>query len=173
MPVVDGLPTPERGRYVPPRNATAGPPEHPVEDRAVIRPPPTATRGLVGQQRLQPGPFLVGQIMTMQHQKDLLHPALKIRGTRSSGADAPAPQGMPWSASGFSSRLTQGPAVRVADRHHSLRLDMLTKTRSAFLQVRCAVVALWSEHEEGYATWTRPATTKLDSFLPSSRPQLR
>ena len=46
-------------------------------------PPPTATRGLVRQQRLQPGPFLVGQIMTMQHQKDLLHPALKIRGTRS------------------------------------------------------------------------------------------
>jgi hypothetical protein len=26
----------------------------------------------------------------------------------------------------LSSRLTQGPAVRVADRHHSLRLDMLT-----------------------------------------------
>jgi len=52
----------------------------------------------------------------------------------------------------FSSRLAQGPAVRVADRHHSLRLDMLTKTRSAFLQVRCAVVALWSEHEAAYAT---------------------
>src|SRR3954463_15731270 len=85
MPVVDGLPTPERGRHVPPRNATAGPPEHPVEDRAVIGPPPTATRDLVRQQRLQPGPFLVGQIMTMQHQKDLLHPALKIRGTRSNG----------------------------------------------------------------------------------------
>ena len=68
----------------------------------------------------------------------------------------------------FSSRLTQGPAVRLADRHHSLRLDMLTKTRSAFMQVRCAVVALWSEHEEAYATWIRPATTKLDSFLPTS-----
>jgi hypothetical protein len=53
----------------------------------------------------------------------------------------------------FSSRLTQGPAVRVADRHHSLRLDMLTKMRSAFVQVRCAVVALWSEHEAAYATW--------------------
>src|SRR5215207_10043461 len=88
MPVVDGLPTPERGRHVPPRNATTGPPEHPVEDRAVIGPPPTARRGLVRQQRLQPGPFLVGQIMTMQHQKDLLHPALKIRGTRSKGAAA-------------------------------------------------------------------------------------
>jgi hypothetical protein len=84
MPVRDGLPASERGRHVPPRNATTGPPEHPVEDRAVIGPPPTATRDLVRQQRLQPGPFLVGQIMTMQHQKDLLHPALKIRGTRSS-----------------------------------------------------------------------------------------
>jgi hypothetical protein len=52
----------------------------------------------------------------------------------------------------LSSRLTQGPAVRMADRHHSLRLDMLTKTRSAFMQVRCAVVALWSEHEAAYAT---------------------
>ncbi len=51
----------------------------------------------------------------------------------------------------ISSRLTQGPAVRVADRHHSLRLDMLTMTRSAYLQVRCAVVALWSEHQAPYA----------------------
>src|SRR6187551_353390 len=68
----------------------------------------------------------------------------------------------------LSSRLAQGPAVRVADRHHSLRLDMLAKTRSAFLQVRCTVVALWSEHEAAYATWIRPATTKLDSFLPTS-----
>src|SRR3954470_7490701 len=45
---------------------------------------------------------------------------------------------------------------------------MLTKTRSAFMQVRCAVVALWSEHEAAYATWIRPATTKLDSFSPTS-----
>ena len=46
------------------------------------RPPPTATRSLIGQQRFQPGPFVVDQIMTMQHAKDLPHPALKIRGTR-------------------------------------------------------------------------------------------
>src|SRR4051794_2284608 len=88
MPVVDGLPTPERCRHVPPRDTTAGPPEHPVEHCAVIRPPPTATRGLVRQQRLQTGPLLVGQIMKMQHQKDLPHPALKIRGTRSSPVGA-------------------------------------------------------------------------------------
>ena len=51
----------------------------------------------------------------------------------------------------ISSRLTQGPAVRVVDRHHSLRLGMSTMTRSAYLQVRCAVVALWSEHAALYA----------------------
>jgi hypothetical protein len=38
-----------------------------------------------------------------------------------------------------------------ADRRHSLRLDMLTMTRSACVQVRCAVVALWSEHHPRYA----------------------
>ena len=51
----------------------------------------------------------------------------------------------------FSGRLTRGPAVRVTDRRHSLRLDVLTMTRSAYVQVRCAVVALWSEHHPRYA----------------------
>src|SRR5215217_2543544 len=83
MPVVHGLPTPERCRHVPPRDTTTGPPEHAVEDHAVLRPPPTPTLSLIGQQRFQPDPFVVGQIMTMQHAKDLPHPALKIRGTRS------------------------------------------------------------------------------------------
>src|SRR6478672_4621720 len=89
MPVVDGLPGPERGRHVPPRDTTAGPPEHPVEHHAVIRPPPTPTRRLIGQQRLQPGPFLVSQIMTMQHAPGLPHPTLMIRGTRSSWYGGP------------------------------------------------------------------------------------
>src|SRR6201989_2001186 len=83
MPGVDGLPRPARRRHVPPRDTTAGPPEHPVEHHAVISPPPTPTRRLIGQQRFQPGPFLVGQIVTMQHEKDLPYPALMIRGTRS------------------------------------------------------------------------------------------
>jgi hypothetical protein len=51
----------------------------------------------------------------------------------------------------ISSRLTQGPAVSEADRHHSLRLGMLTTTRGAYLHFRCAVVALWSEHQGPYA----------------------
>jgi hypothetical protein len=67
----------------------------------------------------------------------------------------------------FSGRLTPGPAVRAADRRHPLRLDMSTSTRSAYVQVRCAVVALWSEHHSGYAHQIRPANTKLDSFLPT------
>src|SRR5262249_1208189 len=51
----------------------------------------------------------------------------------------------------FQDRLTQGPAVRATDRRHSLRLDVLTITRRAYVQVRCAVFALWSEHDSGYA----------------------
>src|SRR3954466_9781920 len=90
MPVVDGLPRPERRRHIPPRHTTPRPPEHPVEHRAVVAPPPTPTRGLIRQQRLQPSPLLIGQVMTMQHTKDLPHPALKIRGTRSSRTPRPA-----------------------------------------------------------------------------------
>src|SRR3954467_2683323 len=89
MPVRDGLPASERGRHIPPRDTTAGPPEHPVEHRAVIGPPPTTTRDLVGQQRLHPGPFRIGQIVSMQHPPGLPHPALKIRGTRSNPTPGP------------------------------------------------------------------------------------
>src|ERR671921_2725512 len=83
MPVRDGLPVSERRRHVPPRNTTTGPPKHPIEHRTVIGPPSTPTRGLVGQQRLHPGPLRIGQIVPMQHPPGLPHPALKIRGTRS------------------------------------------------------------------------------------------
>jgi len=37
-------------------------------------------------------------------------------------------------------RLAQGPAVRLTDRRHPPRLDVLTMTRSAYVQVRCTVV---------------------------------
>ena len=62
---------------------------------------------------------------------------------------------------------TQGPAVSVADRHHSLRLDLLTMTRSVHLQVRCAVVALWSENPARYAVQIRLARAKPDSIFPA------
>jgi hypothetical protein len=42
-------------------------------------------RGLIGQQRLQPGPLFIGQIVTIEHGDRLPHPPLKIRGTRSNG----------------------------------------------------------------------------------------
>src|SRR3954447_3959517 len=84
MPVVHGLPATERRRHVPPRDTTTGPPEHPVEHRTVIGPPATPTRSLVRQQRLHPCPLRIGQIVSMQHPPGLPHPALKIRGTRSS-----------------------------------------------------------------------------------------
>src|SRR3954453_21471842 len=84
MPVRNGLPASERRRHIPPRDTTTGPPEHPVEHHTVIDPPPTTTRDLVGQQRFQTSPFRIGQIVSMQHPPGLPHPALKIRGTRSS-----------------------------------------------------------------------------------------
>src|SRR5450631_97220 len=61
----------------------------------------------------------------------------------------------------FKGKLTQGPAVSVADRHHSLRRGILTMTRSAYVQVRCAVVALWSERHQRYAAKTGPETSNL------------
>src|SRR3954469_14451075 len=65
-------------------------------------------------------------------------------------------------------RLTQGPAVRPADRLHPLRQSVLTWTRSAYGQVRCAVVALWSGREGQYADQIRPARTEFDSILTAS-----
>jgi hypothetical protein len=38
-------------------------------------------------------------------------------------------------------------------------------TRSAYLQVKCAVGALWSEHQGPYARCSRRARAKLDSFF--------
>jgi hypothetical protein len=89
------------------------------------------------------------------------HPTQVLTGLR------PSPTSHAFVGFRFSGRLTQGPAVRAADRRHPLRLDMSTSTRSAYVQVRCAVFALWSEHHSGYAHQIRPANTKLDSFLPT------
>lgn len=51
----------------------------------MISPPATPTGGLVRQQRLQPSPFLVGQVMAIKHKQDLPHPPTEIHGTRPSG----------------------------------------------------------------------------------------
>jgi hypothetical protein len=49
----------------------------------VIGPPAAPLWGLIGQQGLQPGPLLIGQIVTIEHGDGLPHPPFKIRGTRS------------------------------------------------------------------------------------------
>jgi hypothetical protein len=61
---------------------THSPPQHPGDHRSMIGPPPTPTRRLVGQQRLQPRPLFLSQIMTTVHRNDLPHPSQKIHGTR-------------------------------------------------------------------------------------------
>ena len=84
MPVVDGLPRSVVRGHVTPRQPASSPPEHSVDHRAVIGPSTTPLRGLIGQQRLQPSPFLIGQVVTIEHADGLPHPPVKIHGTRSS-----------------------------------------------------------------------------------------
>src|SRR3954466_6393660 len=94
MPVVDGLPVPVVRWHVAPRQPAAGPPEHPVDHRPVVGPTTTPLRLLAGQQRLQPGPFLIGQIVSIEHPLGLPHPLIKIRGTRSPRVGSGSGQGM-------------------------------------------------------------------------------
>ena len=49
----------------------------------MIGPTTTSLRLLARQQRLQPDPFLIGQIVSIEHPLGLPHPLIKIRGTRS------------------------------------------------------------------------------------------
>ena len=48
----------------------------------MIGPPPTPARRLVRQQRFQPRPLVLSQVMTIVHGDDLSHPTQKIHGTR-------------------------------------------------------------------------------------------
>src|ERR687893_1703643 len=86
MPMVDSLPVPVVARQIPPRRAGASPPQHPVDHRSMIGPPPTPARRPVGQQRFQPRPLVLSQVMTIVHGDDLSHPTQKIHGTRPSTA---------------------------------------------------------------------------------------
>ena len=103
MTVVDGLPVPVDRRYVTPRQPAPGPPKHSVDHSAVIGPPATPLRGLVRQKWFQPRPFLIGQIMAIEHEVGLPHPQIKIRGTRadmeavlSRGVGKRCPWPSPW-----------------------------------------------------------------------------
>ncbi len=53
----------------------------------MIGPPPTPARRLVRQQRFQPRPLVLSQVMTIVHGDDLSHPTQKIHGTRPSAVD--------------------------------------------------------------------------------------
>src|SRR5450755_4032612 len=87
MPIIDGLPIPEALRQVPPRAARPGTEEDPVDHRPVIGPPAALPR-TGGQERPQPLPLLISQVMAFQslkHRTDLQHQASKIHGTRPNG----------------------------------------------------------------------------------------
>ena len=86
MPSIDGFPVPVAGRKITPGSASPGPPQHAVDDQPVIHPPAATPRRPIRQQRLQPRPFLIGQIMTIKHDKVLPPHPLKIRETRPSPA---------------------------------------------------------------------------------------
>ena len=59
---VHGLPGPIAGRHVPPRRPGPGPPADPVDQLAFAPGGWPAGLDALGQQRLQPGPLLVGQV---------------------------------------------------------------------------------------------------------------
>src|SRR5436305_7056938 len=91
MPIVGGLPVPILARQVTPGRPGPGPPEHSIKDQPVVHPAATSTRAPVGQQRLQPDPFLVSQVMAIKHKEDLPHPLAVIHGTRPSVASITRP----------------------------------------------------------------------------------
>src|SRR5438034_842613 len=86
MPPIDGFPVPVTGPKITPGSTSPGPPQHAVDDQPVIHPPAATPRRPIRQQRLQPRPFLIGQIMTIKHDKVLPPHPLKIRETRPSPA---------------------------------------------------------------------------------------
>jgi len=79
---VDGLPVPVLRRQIPPRRTGTRPPQHSVDDAPMILPPAAAPRRTVRQQRLQPSPLRIRQIMTTNHKSGLSHPPSKIQETR-------------------------------------------------------------------------------------------
>src|SRR5687767_1621965 len=82
MPAVQGAEVSVAGRHIPPRSPGPGPPQNPVDHLPVIEPPAPAARRPVRQQRLQPRPFGIGQVMPSEHGPGLPDPPAKIRETR-------------------------------------------------------------------------------------------
>ena len=124
--------------------------------------PKTHIPGQLAEQRVQPGYqvperaaalVIVDTPSSVTNPVDCVHAMVRLNSatlanhtvevalpSRTNGA-SPSPTRHAVVGFRFSGRLAQGPAVRLADRRHPLRLDVLTLTRSAYLQVKCAVVA--------------------------------
>ena len=117
MPPIDGFPVPVAGRKITPGSTSPGPPQHAVDDQPVIHPPAAPPRRPVRQQRLQPRPFLIDQIMTIKHDKVLpAHPP-KIHETRPS-------RGRERGATGH--RLRRGTPVGLPHLHDGARHRLAT-----------------------------------------------
>src|SRR3954462_10235559 len=84
MPPVQGSEVPGAGRNIPPWRPGPGPPQDPVDPLRVIVPTPAAARRRVRQQRLQPDPLRISQIMTIEHRPGLPNPPAQIGETRPS-----------------------------------------------------------------------------------------
>src|SRR5512138_1879101 len=82
MPVIDGLPVSILAGQVTPRRPGPRPPQHSVDQLSMVGPPAAPARRRVRQQRLQPRPFLISQLMTIDHTDDLPDPTPAIHGTR-------------------------------------------------------------------------------------------
>ena len=78
MPPVQGSEVPVARPNIPPRRPRAGPPQDPVDHLPVVVPPASPARRPVGQERLQPCPLCIGQIVTIEHRSGLPGPRLKI-----------------------------------------------------------------------------------------------
>src|SRR3954462_11799606 len=88
MPPLQGSEVPVAGRNIPPLRPGPGPPQDPVDHLPVIVPPAPAARRPVRQQRLQPDPLRISQIVTIEHRPGLPTPPAKIGETRPSPAGA-------------------------------------------------------------------------------------
>src|SRR3954451_5486205 len=86
MPAVQGAEVPVAGRHIPPRSSGPSPPQNLVDHLPVMEPPAPAARRPVRQQRLQPRPFGIGQVMPIEHGPALPDPPAQIGETRPSSA---------------------------------------------------------------------------------------
>ena len=118
-PVIDGLPVPEPLRQVPPRAPDPGPEEDPVDHQPVIIPPVSLPR-MPGQQRLQPRPFRITEVMPPQ--PFLIHGTIQAETTYKIYGTRPSPR-----------------PCRSAATRHSRRAGRRAGGRHAFSGVPCVV----------------------------------